>query len=364
MALKIIWGNILDEACDAIVTPASRRPRIGSGLDGVIHKAAGPKLLEARMELGKIGPGIVKVTDSFNLRRTACRAKHVIHALGPFCLGELDGAEPPILLGCYLQILCTAASIGAKTVSVPVMSSGKFGMPMDMAVDVAVEAITLFLESRPDMTVKLVGIDLDFHEYARRKYPQLTTAKIDPALVEAYRKNNRRERDSQDPDFNDCPADYEPEDQPYFERLRFRQDVAGKGFRQLFRLLWERVQERAKKTKNKTRCSRDGQYFLVNQKELALISGVSARYIRSICSNEKRKITPSKDVVLALAVAMRLDIDYVDALLRTCGEVLGRDSRDEAIAGFILRGGGRVTTLNCLLDDKHLPPLQTGAVEE
>lgn len=192
MALEIIWNNIINETCDVIVTPASPKAHIGSGLDAVIHKAAGAKLLAARKKLGPIGPGIVKVTDSYDLKRKPCGARHVIHALGPLFCGELDGTERPLLLGCYLQVLCTVASLGAKTVAMPVMSSGKFGMPMDLALDVAVEAIQLFLQTRPDMTVKLVGIDSDFREYALSRYRKFVIEKFDAVREEVYRTAHKR----------------------------------------------------------------------------------------------------------------------------------------------------------------------------
>ena len=69
MALRIIWNDILQEKADAIVTPASRNPRIGTGLDKLVHQVAGPELLEARKGLGNIGPGKVAVSYSFGLKK-------------------------------------------------------------------------------------------------------------------------------------------------------------------------------------------------------------------------------------------------------------------------------------------------------
>lgn len=319
MALKIIWNTILDERADAIVTPASRRPRVGTGLDKAVHEAAGPLLLRERRKLGVIEPGVVKVTDSFRLADARCRAKHVIHALGPWCESGLNGTERPILIGCYLQILCTAVSIGCKTVAVPVISSGKFGMPMAMAVDTAVEAIELFLKAVPELEVKLVGIDRDFYDYAKENYPGLAEARIDETAEKAYRLTHSRRRWEDGPACGEAFDDRE--ESAYFRNLRFHRETDGKTFNQLLIGFWEDVKARDtqkwKSIDRKYRPAKEKGDYLLTQANLAERSTVSARNVRRYLSASDHTV-PARDTVILLATALQLPFDYLKVLLQRC----------------------------------------------
>ena len=367
MKLKLIWNDIIEEPADAVVTPASRRPQIGTGLDKAIHAAAGPELLTARKGLGEIGPGIVKYTKSFGLKKCKCKAKYVIHALGPFCEkdGHLNGTEKPILLGCYLQIFCVAAELGAKIVSTPVMSSGKFGMAMDVALDTAVEAAKLFLAARPDMMIKIVGIDSDFYEYAGGKYPAFFVGKFDKSREAKYRQLYTRQRKAGENENHE--AFEEDETQSYFRRVKFERDVRGKTFKQLFQLLWHRRQDADKRRKAESvkkhhftsRANR--RHFLCSVNELSIASEVTANYIKKFLTNTSENRHPSRDVVLSLCVALALDIDYASALLAKCDYHFEKSSRDAVIMDYISTGKGDVFDLNKILNDKDLDPLASNS---
>lgn len=169
MGLQIIWNDITKVPADAVVTPASRVPRIGRGLDSVIHAAAGDELLVRRREMGAIGPGIVHVTPSYGLAKTT-KARYIFHALGPVWSKKRASSVNMALDDTYLHILPKAVELKCDAISIPVLSSGKFGMPMGKALDAAAKAIQTFLKAFPGMTVKLVGIDSDFRDHAEKHH--------------------------------------------------------------------------------------------------------------------------------------------------------------------------------------------------
>ncbi|MCQ2391549.1 MAG: macro domain-containing protein [Kiritimatiellae bacterium] len=350
MGLQIIWNSIIEEPADVVVTPASRFPRIGSGLDKAIHAAAGPQLLKERQRLGEIGPGIVQATKSFGLAEHN-GAKWIIHALGPVWEEGVRN-EAVILDGCYLRALLCAVSLKCRTVSLPVLSSGRFGMPLEQAMGIAVKAIDFFLRSFPKMNVKLVVLDAPFYDYAKVHWPDRCLSRFTRKEEEAYRANFPVAKPLEmDAELKGSPED---ETQDYFRGVMIRRDKRGKNFNEMFQLLWRRTQDREKKAQkwakaNSRRAA--SRRFLVNKNELALASLVSLSNIKHFCSTEKVN-RPSKDVVIALSVAMKLDRTYTRALLEKCGHRFENTSRDEIIAEYVDRRSGDVGGLCELLVSK------------
>ena len=356
MALKIVWNDILKERADAIVTTASRNPRIGIGLDRFVHRAAGPKLLAARKEMGRIAPGKVGVSSAFELRK-ATGAKWIIHAPGPMLGKTGDRREELILDGCYLRILLTAVKLGCKTVSIPVLSSGKFASGVNVmpkAVDIAVKAIGDFLEVFPALEVKLVGIDLDFFAYARKAYPALTVARLDEASAKKLRASfGDREDDPTDLEDSFTIGD---EDDVFGDQLLER--VVGDGtFLGMFHRLWDYTLKREKAAKRKAKGGAYDGEFLTGRRELAVRSGIGESTIKHFCSNSDAAVRTTKDKIVALAVAMRLPTDYAKRFLSTCGYSLGASRRDRIIAAFIAKRCGTVDELGYALKEGGVPPL-------
>lgn len=356
MALKIIWNDILREKADAVVTPASRNPRVGIGLDRFVHRLAGPKLLAARQAMGRIAPGKVGVSPSFGLAKPT-GAKWIIHALGPLLGRKRDRREELILDGCYLRILLAAVRLGCRSVSIPVLSSGKFaagGNAMPRAVDVAVGAIGEFLEAFPALEVKLVGIDADFYAYARKTYPALTVARLDAKSAAAMRAAfGRREDDPADLDDAFAIGD---EDDVFGEQLLER--LAGDGtFLGMFHRLWEHTLRREKAERRRTKSEVYDGEFLTGRRALAIRSGISESTIKHFCSNSDAAVRTTKDKLVALSVALHLPPDYARRFLATCGHTLGSSRRDRTIAGFLASRRGTVDELDSLLVQSGMPAL-------
>ncbi len=134
MKITVVWGDITRQDVEAVVTAANTKLRGGGGVDGAVHAAAGPRLLQASLALAPCPPGGAATTPAFDL----APVRWVIHAVGPIYRGPQDAAT---LTSAYTQALARTDEVGARSVAFPSISTGAYGYPLAEAATVSMQAL-------------------------------------------------------------------------------------------------------------------------------------------------------------------------------------------------------------------------------
>jgi O-acetyl-ADP-ribose deacetylase (regulator of RNase III) len=162
--MRLVQGDITELAVDAIVNAANRLMLGGLGVDGAIHRAAGPELVRACLEIPEVAPAIrcptgeARITPGFRLP-----ARFVIHTVGPIWHGG-GVREPELLASCYRNSLRLARENDCRTVAFPAISCGVYGYPPEQGCEIAVREIAGLLERDSSFEeITLVAFDSDMH---------------------------------------------------------------------------------------------------------------------------------------------------------------------------------------------------------
>ena len=361
MPFQIVRNDITRMHVDAVVNAANPTLLGGGGVDGAIHQAAGPELMEECRLLGGCRTGEAKLTRGYRLP-----AKYVIHTVGPVWKGGSSGEETA-LTACYVNSLELALEHGCGTVAFPVISAGAYGYPKDQALDVAVRTIGRFLDTHEDLTVYLVvfghaeflnGKKLfrDIQEYIDDVYAEerlvgeseRARRKQAYALPKLARpKTSRPEKDIEecaapaygtsaaDDDFFAAP-DAAPCVSPDWEEMLRKTD---EGFSAaLLRMIDQKGMTDAQCYKK---------------------ANVDRKLFSKIRSNPAYR--PSRPTVFAFAVALELDLGETRDLLYKAGFALSRSSRfDIVMEYFIAHGNYDIYEINQVLFQFDLPLLGSG----
>ena len=336
MPFRIIRNDITKVRADAVVNSANPDPEVGTGADSAVYEAAGKDLMLAeRKKIGAMKPGEAAVTPAFHLP-----AKYVIHTVGPVWIDGKHG-EFEVLRSCYRKSLLLAEHLGCESIAFPLIATGNYGFPKDKALDIALAVIRDHLEYS-ELNVTLVVFDRSAYHTASGLTEQIeefidenyigsqTEAEYgsQAGLLSNYEFLRRRRNSAEaeeavlrEESFRDsAPAFPRPARSGKKKEKSSLEDIVnnlGESFqKRLLRMIDERgmtdpeVYKRAnldRKLFSKIRCSED--------------------YI------------PKKKTIVALAIALRLNLDDTRDLLASAGLLLTNNSKSDVIVIFCLENG-------------------------
>ena len=308
MPLIIVRNDITKMSVDAIVNAANETLLGGGGVDGCIHRAAGPELLAECRTLGGCKTGSAKITGAYRL---PCR--YVIHTVGPVWNGGRHG-ERELLTSCYRASLALAREHDCETVAFPLISTGIFDYPKDQALRVAVDTIGAFLLHN-DMTVYLVIFDSKAYQISSKLFADIA-AYIDDHYVDAHTDSMRERLRRQSILRNMDTALYESA----------AASVAANTLDDLLSHLDAGFSETLLKL-----IDRSGK----KDSEIYKKANVDRKLFSKIRSNPAYK--PSKSTAIAFAVALELDLDETRDFIARAGYALSPSSKFDVIIEYFIR---------------------------
>jgi len=309
-----VRNDITRMQVDAIVNAANESLLGGGGVDGAIHRAAGPRLLEECRTLGGCATGHAKATQGYDLP-----CKYIIHTVGPVWRGGLFG-EKQLLTACYTRSLKLAAELGCESIAFPLISSGIYGYPKDKALKVALDAISDFLLEQ-DMLVYVVVFDREAFQFSGKLFRDVRSY-IDEHYVDAHAESRQSKA-----------LRYECARQmPLACGAAPREDAfvpeTDAGFTETLLALIDRT----------------------GKKDSAIYSraNISRQLFSKIRNNPDYQ--PTKPTAIALAIALELDMEQTRDLIGRAGYALTRSSKfDVIIMYFIQRGIYDIMQINTTL---------------
>lgn len=303
MPLLMIRNDITKVKADAIVNAANSSLLGGGGVDGAIHRAAGPSLLDECIKLGGCPTGDAKITRAGKLD-----AKYVIHTVGPVWEDGLHGEEI-LLRSCYRKSLQLAESHNCRSIAFPVISSGIYGYPKKEALSIAKDEITQFL-TNSDMLVYIVIFDSATFTLSKELYNGIRQY-IDDNYASSHDDSKERVISARQkgllPEY--CSASLSL---PY--TLDDAINQIDESFSEMvFRIIAERG---------------------LNEVEVYKKANLDRKLFSKIRSN--RTYHPKKPTAVSLAISMHLDIDETEDLLCKAGYALSRSSRFDIIVRYFI----------------------------
>ena len=332
MPFEIVRNDITNMHVDAIVNTANPKPIVGSGTDAMIHKKAGPKLLDARKKIGTIDMGCAAITPAFDLQ-----AKYVIHTVGPIWDDGSCGEEV-LLRNCYDNSLKLAVEYGCGSVAFPLISTGNYGFPKDKALQTAISAFSAFLLEH-EITIYLVVFDSASFQLSEKLFQDIASY-IDENYVDACErisygvaKENRRRihRDKQLEErmvMTECAPCYST---PMPSKALSLEDMLRQKDAGFTETLLSLIDKTGKK---------DSEIY-----KKALLS---KQHFSKIRNNPNYK--PTKATAISLALALELDLKQTKDLIGRAGYALTNSSKFDLIIQYhIEQKMYNVVAINCVL---------------
>jgi len=305
--LEIVRNDITKMKVDAIVNAANETLLGGGGVDGCIHRAAGPELLAECRTLGGCKTGDAKITKAYRLP-----CQYVIHTVGPVWNGGSHG-ERELLVSCYRTSLALAKEHGCETVAFPLISSGIFGYPKDQALRVAVDTIGEFLLHN-DMTVYIVIFSRTAYQISSKLFADIAEY-VDDHYVDAHtdsRRDRLRRMSVLESRTLSADAAAAPMAVGGLDSLLAHLDA---GFSET---LLKLIDRNGKK-----------------DSEIYKKANVDRKLFSKIRNNPDYK--PSKPTAIAFAIALELNLDETRDLVARAGYALSASSKFDVIIEYFIR---------------------------
>lgn len=311
MPFEIVRNDITKMHVDAIINPTNTNLFGTAGVDGAIHKIEGQSLREATSKIGTLAPGKCALTKAFNLP-----AGHIIHTVGPIWK-DGNSKEEEILRNCYKNSLQLAKEQAFETIAFPLISSGSYGCPKDVALNIAVRSIGEFLLFN-EMTVYLVVYDKKSYQLSEDLFTS----------VEAYIDDNYID------------------DHMLQRRSRVTEQAQSVFYEEA--LLESSKIERLQQAKKKKKSLDDVVNHLEETFSEMLLRLIDEKELKDPEVYKKANVTkqtfskirnniyynPTKQTVLAFAIALQLNLDEAKDLLLKSGYALSKSSRFDVIISY------------------------------
>ncbi len=331
MPLTIKRADITSEAVDIIVNAANPALRNGGGVNGAIHRKAGPQLREECRKLGGCQPGQAKITSGFNLQ-----CKYIIHTVGPKWNG--GGTEEfELLASCYQSSLALAKALGCSSIAFPIISSGAYGFPKEKALQIAIREISHFLLEN-EMDIRLVVYNKsDFvvsEDLLNRITKYIKECIIEPQYYDSNTTVLTTSRICEDEKENNQPEDtcyvssgYSLLDWQRHMNPGYTSGSVGnaKSLKEALQCIDESFSEMLLRRINQSGMT-DAQCYRKANIDRRLFSKIrSDRFYR-----------PKKGTVLAFAVALELSISETKELLMKAGFAFSHSSKYDIIVEYLI----------------------------
>jgi hypothetical protein len=307
MPFEIVRNDIVNMKVDAIVNTANPRPIIGAGTDKAVHDKAGARLLLARKEIGNIAVGEAAITPAFDLD-----ANYVIHTAGPIWKDGRSGEEE-LLASCFRNSLGIAKKKSCESIAFPLISTGSYGFPKPLALQIAVREISSFLMEN-EMQVYLVVFEKQSFELSEKLFKSVSSY-IDENYVSEkinaeYKMSNLRSYELL----------FEASDTPRYGTICSNPNLDGmlenldKGFSETLLDLIDRTGKK--------------------DSEIYKRANVDRKLFSKIRNNADYR--PSKTTAIAFAIALELDLDETSDLLSRAGYALSQSSKFDVIVRYFI----------------------------
>ena len=325
MPLLIVRNDITEMNVDAIVNTANPLPMVGSGVDSAIYKKAGwMELLRIRQKIGKLAVSNIAVTPALNLK-----AKYIVHVVGPRWRGG-DAHEAELLTKCYQNVLEAATEYGCESIAIPLISTGNYDFPKELALQIAKETISQYLEAN-ELNVYLVVYDRESFQISKSLFDDVQSY-IDQNLVQeicamqALRRKYSVSKERFTENYNrvehsDCLINVECDKvafKTYKSEKRSLKDLVLEVESTFAETLFKYIDDKG-----------------LTDPEVYKRANLDRKLFSKIRKNKNYK--PSKNTALALAIALELNLDETKDFIGKAGYALTHSSKMDIIVEFFIK---------------------------